>query len=156
MNNFVGRKHECNYFNSILSDFLEEYASEYVKENPVRSQSVLDVYGVGGIGKTSLLKQMLILTQEKAVEKDYLFSMYIDTSGYDNFVEVLYRIRSKIKDQYDDILICQTDFFEFDSVYTLFYGQDAGSNRKVEVGVFYFNYSGIPCEKIAIILLSAY
>ena len=24
MKNFVGRKHECNYFNSILSDFLEE------------------------------------------------------------------------------------------------------------------------------------
>lgn len=124
MKNFVGRKYECNYFNSILSDFLEEYASEYVKENPVKSQSVLDVYGVGGIGKTSLLKQMLTLTQEKTTEKDYLFSVYIDTSGYDNFVEVLYRIRSKIKEQYDDTLICQTDFFEFDSVYTLFYGQD--------------------------------
>ena len=32
----------------------------------------------------------------------------------------------------------------------------AGSNRKVEVGVFYFNYSGIPYGEIAIILLSAY
>ena len=86
MKNFVGRKHECNYFNSTLADFLEEYASEYVKENPVRTQSVLDVYGVGGIGKTSLLKQMLAFTQEKAAENDYLFSVYIDTSGYDNFV----------------------------------------------------------------------
>ncbi|WP_204909957.1 hypothetical protein, partial [Mordavella massiliensis] len=36
------------------------------------------------------------------------------------------------------------------------YSRDAGSDRKVEVGVFYFNYSGIPCEKISIILLSAY
>lgn len=124
MKNFVGRKHECNYFNSTLADFLEEYASEYVKENPVRTQSVLDVYGVGGIGKTSLLKQMLAFTQEKAAENDYLFSVYIDTSGYDNFVEVLYRIRSKIKEHYDDTLISQADFFEFDSVYTLFYGQN--------------------------------
>ena len=34
--------------------------------------------------------------------------------------------------------------------------RDARSNRKVEVGVSYFNYNRILCEKIAIILLSAY
>ena len=34
--------------------------------------------------------------------------------------------------------------------------RDARSNQKVEVGVVDFNYNGIPCEKIAIILLSAY
>ena len=36
------------------------------------------------------------------------------------------------------------------------YSRDAGSNPKVEVGVFYFNYSWIPYGKIAIILLSVY
>lgn len=38
MKNFVVRKHKCEYFDSILSGFLEEYASEYVKENPTRMQ----------------------------------------------------------------------------------------------------------------------
>ena len=36
------------------------------------------------------------------------------------------------------------------------YSKDAGLNRKVEVGVFYFNYSWIPDRNIAIILLSTY
>ena len=129
MKNFVGREKECNYYNRILTDFLDEYSSEFIKEDPARTSSVLDIYGVGGIGKTSLLKQLQIITQEKAEEQGSLFSVYVDTSGYDNFVEVLYRIRSKIKEYYNDPQIYQDDFFEFDSVYTLFYGKNERNNK---------------------------
>lgn len=129
MKNFVGREIECDSYISILTEFLYEYSSQFLEEDPARTSSVLDIFGVGGIGKTSLLKQLQIITQEKAEEQVSLFSVYIDTSGYDNFVEVLYSIRSKIKEFYNDALIYQDDFFEFDSVYALFYGQNEKNNR---------------------------
>lgn len=118
---FVGRKKEIAQYLDLLKQFLDEYENNAALDCPARSSCVLNIYGVGGMGKTSLLKHFVKLTEEERLSHSNLSCIYLDTSGYDNFIEVLHSIRNKLEFFYSDPLIPAGNFFEFDTMYTLFY-----------------------------------
>ena len=128
MMNFVGREMEVDRYLEILECFLKEYAEKFASGKEAHRKSfVFNVYGFGGVGKTSLLKRYHDIMRDKAGKYDNVFSTYIDTSGYDNFVEVLYKMRSEMGPFFNDPNVYDNDiFFEFDSVYAFFYGQKTG------------------------------
>lgn len=59
---FVGRKKEIAQYLDLLKQFLDEYENNAALDCPARSSCVLNIYGVGGMGKTSLLKHFVKLT----------------------------------------------------------------------------------------------
>ena len=123
---FVGREEESGQYTQFLQSFLDEFKNDTNQKVFPFTSSVFNVYGIGGVGKTKLLRHFEDMTKAEA-EKKALFCQYIDTSGYNDYIEVLHTLRNSLKKIFQKSSKSSELFFEFDMVYTLYY-----SNKNLE------------------------
>lgn len=60
---FVGREEELEKFNEILKRFVDDWCIYMTESNKHRNAYVLDVFGIGGVGKTTLLKKCALMSK---------------------------------------------------------------------------------------------
>lgn len=118
---FVGREAESKQYIELLDRFLRDCTGKDGQVISPGISSVLNVYGIGGVGKTRLLRHFADKTLKRKAEGSALQCIYIDTSGYNNYIEVLHTIRKNLKSVRNKPEDFRNLFFEFDTVYTLFY-----------------------------------
>ena len=123
-NNRNTRDELLKRYEAIRADFVEEYISDAVESVGRREALVLDIYGVGGMGKTWLLQEM---SNKNVANQENFYNIYVDISGYHNYVSVLKEIRDtmiiEVEKNRNNAL--QGDaFVKFDIIYEVFYGED--------------------------------
>ena len=118
---FVGREKESNQYMNFLNRFLQDCTGMDGQVISPGISSVFNVYGIGGVGKTRLLRHFENKTLKQKAGGSALQCIYIDTSGYNNYIEVLHTIRKNLKSVQKKQKDFSSLFFEFDTVYTLFY-----------------------------------
>ena len=117
---FVGREEELEKFNEILKRFVDDWCIYMTESNKHRNAYVLDVFGIGGVGKTTLLKKMR--SNVEKINKNVV-SIYVDTSGDNSFIDILAKLRQELEYISEKMPGegLTTSFLAFDLFYKVFY-----------------------------------
>lgn len=107
---FVGRTEEKSEIKRTINDYLR---------NNSEKSYLIDVYGISGVGKTTLLK---MIKQEISNENEAI-AIYVDTSADNKFIDILVKLRNELR-----LTVSKKDnkqfdsyFFVFDLLYNIFY-----------------------------------
>lgn len=115
---FFGREEELGKFQRQLGLYRKEWEKAVINENVMdRKAYVLDVYGIGGVGKTTLLKKM-----KNEIKKNYI-SVYIDTSGDSSYIDIIAKLRNELGDAFSGVEgeSLNAHFVLFDLLYKMFF-----------------------------------
>ena len=107
---FVGRTEEKSEIKRTINDYLR---------NNSEKSYLIDVYGISGVGKTTLLK---MIKQEISNENEAI-AIYVDTSADNKFIDILVKLRNELRLTVSKKDNKQLDsyFFVFDLLYNIFY-----------------------------------
>ncbi|MCI9411680.1 MAG: ATP-binding protein [Eubacterium sp.] len=115
---FFGREEQLEKFQRQLTLYMDECKKVVTNENVEdRKTYVLDVYGIGGVGKTTLLKKM-----KNEIKRDCI-SVYIDTSGDSSYIDIIAKLRNELGNAFCGVEgeSLNVHFVLFDLLYKIFF-----------------------------------
>lgn len=118
---FVGREKDIETFQVQLGNYQRDWENAILSRNEnARNAYVLDVIGIGGVGKTTFLKKI----KNDIEEGDNNFiSVYVDTSGDSSYIDIIVELRRELGNAFRETEGESLDaqFVLFDLLYKIFF-----------------------------------